>query len=478
MATKEEPKECLLTFVEIFILKFLSDNLPARDLPASYSFYELIKSEKEFVETHGMSAIEYYVAKIRPQIKRIFPDNAIAHDVGVGAVFGMKTVVSKTSVINGFAFLKTSEQFVNSYDTAFRDILAAFQRFGPLTNINPEFKLRLYEMFLKRSMRQQTLGQFFTPRNIVRSMIRMARLHKLPDGAILLDPAAGAGGFVLEPLLLPGALEGNLRFESGKPVRRVRAIGVDVDQNTHILAKANMLIHLAEAVRDPKTTVAAMDTAMAETFVLMNNNQTLGALEHPPQSCVDVVLTNPPYVTSGSSVYRRAVEAVQGERNGVNLRTYYDRTGLGLEAYFLRYISGALKSGARAFIVVPLGLLNRVESGPKARLLEECNIIASIQLPRNAFFNTAQKTYVLALERRHTFADARPDVFCAVTRSIGETLDYLRMATPEDNDFADVAELFVQREDGNAGAVAASPLVKIIPASEFQADDRWDVARF
>ncbi len=37
MTTKEEPKECLLTFVEIFILKFLSDNLPARDLPASES---------------------------------------------------------------------------------------------------------------------------------------------------------------------------------------------------------------------------------------------------------------------------------------------------------------------------------------------------------------------------------------------------------------------------------------------------------
>ena len=37
-ATKAEPKECLLTFVEIFMLKFLSDNLPYTVLPRDYRF--------------------------------------------------------------------------------------------------------------------------------------------------------------------------------------------------------------------------------------------------------------------------------------------------------------------------------------------------------------------------------------------------------------------------------------------------------
>jgi type I restriction enzyme M protein len=36
-ATKEEPKACLLTFVEIFVLKFLSDNLPNTVLAQSFS---------------------------------------------------------------------------------------------------------------------------------------------------------------------------------------------------------------------------------------------------------------------------------------------------------------------------------------------------------------------------------------------------------------------------------------------------------
>ena len=47
-ATKAEPKECLLTFVELFVLKFLSDNLPKSTLPEAYSFYALIIDPAEF----------------------------------------------------------------------------------------------------------------------------------------------------------------------------------------------------------------------------------------------------------------------------------------------------------------------------------------------------------------------------------------------------------------------------------------------
>ncbi len=71
---------------------------------------------------------------------------------------------------------------------------------------------------------------------------------------------------------------------------------------------------------------------------------------------VDVILTNPPYVTQGSSVYRRAVAEIDRPRNGTELHNYYDTGGLGIEAFFLRYITGALKPGGEAFVIVPLGL--------------------------------------------------------------------------------------------------------------------------
>lgn len=477
-ATKAEPKECLLTFVEIFMLKFLSDNLPNSVLPSNLNFYSLVGDASKFKANNGVTEVEYYVNQIRPKIKTIFPDNTICDDPSVPALFGMKTVVSKTSIINGFVFLQSGDKSHESYNATFRAVIDAFNAFGPLTHIDPEFKLRLYETFLRKSARLQRLGQFFTPRNVVRPMVAMAQLSKLDDGDIVLDPAAGVGGFLLEPLMWADALEGNLTIANGKPKRRVRTVGLDVDPDLHILAKANMLIHLAEMVRDPSTTMSALNKAMAESFVLMDDNKTLGSLLQPPVNSVSVILTNPPYVTRGSGVYKDAIKQVEGARNGTVLKEYYDRAGLGVEALFLRYTTGALKPGGRAFVIVPQGLLNRTERGPKQQLLDDRNILASIQLPRNTFFNTAQKTYILVLERRHTAADTRPPVLCGVARTIGESLDWRRTPNPEVNDLADIAAAFIQRDGGDPQLAEDSAIVKIVDASEFSIDDRWDVLRF
>lgn len=484
MATKAEPKDCLLTFVEIFMLKFLSDNLPVRDLPADYRFDVLLPDPTEFRNAKGTTQIEYYVNRIRPKVKELFTERLVINEPKVKEIFGLQTVSSWTSIINGFAFLaNSSTTTVASYNRVFCEIAAAFQEFGSLTNIDPEFKLRLYESFLRRSARQQRLGQFFTPRNVVAPMIRMARLNELPDDAVVLDPAAGVGGFLLESLLLDNALQGNVTFVDGMPQQRVKLIGVDVDVNTNILAKANMLLHLAESVRDPHTTTDALNQALANTFILLNENETLGALLHPPRNSVDAILTNPPYVTRGSKIYRREIDQVTDTRNGVLLSDYFDSGGLGVESLFLRYISGALKPGARAFVIVPLGLLNRTGNRMKSELLSECNVIASIALPRNAFFNTAVPTYILVLERRRTAVQSRPPVFCAIARSIGETLDHERVPTPDDNDLADIAELFVNYVPGDHKDVSAatpllgSPIVKLVPSDEFRSDERWDVYR-
>jgi len=478
-ATKEEPKACLLTFVEIFVLKFLSDNLPLKTLPDRYRFYTLLDDRQKFQDTHGMTAIEYYVESIRPFIKSIFPDNTICHDRDIGKIFGLSTVVSKTSVINGFAFLRSaSTTSLSAFDRIFRDILREFHKFGPLTTIEPEFKLRLYETFLRKSARQQKLGQFFTPRNVVRPIIKMARLNTLEEGAVVLDPAAGVGGFILEPPLVVPELFDNTKFKDGKPVRRIKLVGVDVDANTHILAKANTLLHYAEAVRDPAVSITGLNQLMAQTFVLMNGNETLGSLENPPIEKADIILTNPPYVTRGSGVYKDEFTEAGVNSQNIDLSDYYYRAGLGVEALFIRYISGALKPGGRAFVIVPLGLLNRTDPAPKKRILDECNLLASIALPRNTFFNTAQLTYILVLEKRSTKYDDRPPVFCGIARTIGESLNWERVPTPDENDLDELANMFVQHSENKPSEIASSQIAKICDASEFTENDRWDVSRF
>ena len=476
-ATKEDPKPCLMTFVEIFIFKFLSDTLPKAILPRTLSFYELTDhDEKSFKDRYGKSKIQYYVENVRPHIKTIFPDKTVVTNRALLDLFGLSTMVSDTSIINGFAFLKPGATSLETFDRTFVEILSYFLDFGPLTNINPEFKLRLYEIFLKKTHNKQKLGQFFTPRNIVRAMIRMACLNELEKDSIIFDPAAGVGGFILEPLLDEFGVRNNISFESGKAKQRIRLIGSEVDTNTHILAKANTLIHLAEYIRNPSVTINALNQLMAEIFLNIKTNQHLGTLEYPIKNSVDVILTNPPYVTKGSRIYKEEIANTKGLRNGLSLAEYYDRCGLGLESLFLRYIAGALKPGGYAYVIVPQGMLTRTETALKEKLLSECNLIASISLPENAFFSTAQKTYIIILQKRHTPQDRRPNIFCAIVTSIGESLDARRVPTPSDNKLADIAEQYVAFKKGKP--IALKKYIREVPHSEFSASDRWDVKRF
>ena len=393
---------------------------------------------------------------------------------------GLATVVSPTSVINGFAFLRSGHQTsLETFNRTFVEILGYFKEFGPLSNIDPEFKMRLYETFLKKSGRQQKLGQFFTPRNVVKAIIRMAQLPKLKDGDLVLDPAAGVGGFILEPLICGDTgLTDNISFFRGAPKQKIRLVGLDVDSVMHILAKANTLLHLAEFVRDPSVTVDALNKLMAEMFLLLNTNELLGTLEYPVKAEVSVIMTNPPYVTQGSRIYKEEISKIKGLRNEADLKDYYDRCGLGLESLFLRYVSGALKAGGRAFVIVPYGMLTRSENTMKEKILGECNLLASIALPRNTFFNTAQKTYILALEKRHTATDPRPDVFCAVASSVGESLDARRVITQDDNTLQEIADAFVEWDSGKKIPAKISKRIKIVKGGNFDSVERWDVLRF
>ncbi|ANA41815.1 hypothetical protein A2G06_16900 (plasmid) [Geobacter anodireducens] len=478
-ATKEDPKPCLLTFVEIFVLKFLSDNLPSSVLPKIYTFYELSDSdEQRFRDKHGKSQIEYYVQNIRPEIKRIFPDKTPVANSEITGLFGLGTIISPTSIINGFAFLRSGATSIETFNRTFLEILGYFKDFGALTAIAPEFKLRLYETFLKKTTRKQQLGQFFTPRNVVRAIVRMAQLHKLHDGDLVLDPAAGVGGFILEPMIDEHGVQGNVTFSGGSSSQKIRFLGLDVDMVTHILAKANTLLHFAEAVRDPAVTTTALNNLMSELFVVLNSNEHLGTLEYPIRQRASVIMTNPPYVTRGSRVYKEEISRITGERNGLDIRDYYNRCGLGLESLFLRYISGALLPGGRAFVIVPQGMLTRSETALKEKVLQECNLIAAISLPRNTFFGTQQKTYIIGLERRFTEEDPRPEVFCAIASSVGESLDARRVPLPNENTLQEIAEAFVSRSEGKGIPEAISQRIKLVDPSEFSAQDRWDVLRF
>ncbi|MCB0511284.1 MAG: N-6 DNA methylase, partial [Bacteroidetes bacterium] len=170
------PEKSLSTFIEVFMFKFLSDlEVLTEDQNGNkVSFTEVISKGQD-------KCLKYYFSNVREYIKELFPSNQN----------------DQTTLINGISL---SPSVVEDNQVFYR-ILKKFDEFGDLKNIDPEFQSRLFEDFLKKSISKKNWGQFFTPRNVVKAIVEMSEIDKLPDGSNVYDPACGVGGFLLEPLI-------------------------------------------------------------------------------------------------------------------------------------------------------------------------------------------------------------------------------------------------------------------------------------
>lgn len=364
-AAGDDPENCLYTFVELFIFKYLSD---LQILKGMYSFEELLK---KYETNKPEEVLEYYADTIRKEIKKQFKENP----------------VDRTTIINGSTFINKQGEAVKGYSTVFKKVLKQFKEYekrnGKFSHIHREFKSKIFETFLKESISKKNWGQYFTPLKVVRAIAKMAA-SEIRDGITVCDPACGVGKFLLE--IIADDPKRFFRFEKGKLKSTIVLVGydkgfADKEQKTIILAKANMLIYLWELLRENPSACEQFSTLFNDTFKLITQT-TLGTLSVTEADKYDLILTNPPYVVSGNSNIKAEIKAS-------GLQHYYPVGALGIEGLFLQWIIKALKPGGKAFVVVPDGILNRsTDKDLRRHVLEECFIDAIISLPQKTFFTT------------------------------------------------------------------------------------------
>jgi len=263
-------------------------------------------------------------------------------------------------------------------------VLKKFENEGKLENIHHDFKSKVFESFLKQSMSKKNWGQFFTPLKVVRAIIQMADIK---EGMKICDPACGVGKFLLEPIL--NDISRYYKVDkNGKLKSTITLVGYDKgfdkeEQKTIILAKANMLIYLSDIIKENAGITKQFSDLFNDTF-LLKTNSILGTLSDPSKEEYDLILTNPPYVTSGSSNLKEEIR-----KSG--LEYHYPVNARGYEGLFMEWIVRALKPRGKAYIVVPDGLLISQEKLRKF-LKEECFIDGIVSLPPKTFFSTIKKT--------------------------------------------------------------------------------------
>ncbi|MDR3282714.1 MAG: SAM-dependent methyltransferase [Candidatus Methanoplasma sp.] len=451
------PENCLYTFVEVFIFKYLSD---LGVLTGLHSFHNLLAQYKTNSESE---VIDYYASTVRTKIKDLFPLN----------------LKDKTTIINGTIFVSKDNNAVSGYATVFKKILERFEAFGTLENIDYDFKSKLFETFLKESISKKNWGQFFTPMKVVRAIVNMADINA---GMKICDPACGVGKFLLEPILHD--IQRYYKIENGKLKPQIELFGFDKgfdkdEQKTIILAKANMLIYLSSLIRENTDVTKQFAELFNETFLLQTNS-ILGTLATPTTDEYDLILTNPPYVMSGSSNLKEEIS----KRS--DLKQYFSVSAMGLEGLFMEWIVHALKPGGKAFVIVPDGIMSRShDKRLRDFILEECEIDAVISLPPNTFFTTPKKTYILALTKKivdssggvRTKARQTAPVFTYLCSEIGETRDVYRFDIKQ-NDLDTASTLYNMFKGVRRVLPIGDKRCKIVSIDEFYNGTNWSVERW
>lgn len=448
------PENCLYTFVELFIFKYLSDLGILKGLHSFHTLYEMYETNSED------EVLQFYADSIRIKIKDLFPKNTI----------------DNTTIINGTIFVSKDQKAVDGYSTVFKKVLGKFKDYGKLEYIDKDFKSQLFESFLKESISKKNWGQFFTPLKVIRAITEMAK-DDIKVGSKICDPACGVGKFLLEPIFTK--LDQFYEVKNGKLKPKVTIRGFDKgfdkdEQKTIILAKANMLIYFSDLLKENPNITTQFADLFNESF-LLKTNSILGTLSDAVENEYDLILTNPPYVTSGSSNLKEEVK-----KDG-DLVNYFKVNAMGVEGLFMEWIVRALKPNGKAFIVVPDGIFNRQnDKNLRQFIIDECFIDGIISLPTKTFFTTPKKTYILAITKKVNKKDIQSKpVFTYLVSEIGESRDVYRFDI-EQNDLHEAVKLYRGFKGSPEYFVEnnTDKRCKIQPFKIFSPDTNWSIDRW
>ena len=454
--TGKEPEKCLYNVVELFVFKFLSD----LSVLGSHNSFEHVCA---VAGSNGYAAALTTYANIsRPAIRALFPDGT-----------------DGTGIINGTIFVNEIGAPNITQARLFCEVLMDLREYdranGSFKYIEKEFKTRLYESFLRQGAGLHHLGQFFTPRNVVRTMVEMSGANELGAGSSICDPFCGVGGFLLEAILQSQRLTACFKPTNGKIDPDISFVGYDrgsdekEDERTIILAKANALVYFSDLIahyNSPSFTVEFAEKVVNQMFRLVRTN--LGTFGIDDEARHDLILTNPPYVTRGSGSLKSAIAEA-----GLSCR--YGASGRGTEALALQWIVRSLKVGGTALVIVPDGLLNQK---PILQFIKErCVVRGVVSLPARTFYATPKKTYILIIRRKYSSEEPQhTPVFVHLVSETGESRDANRWTIPE-NHLPEAAALYNQFKGSPDSFVPPSSRCKIVAWSDFDNLEHWMLDR-
>ena len=274
----------------------------------------------------------------------------------------------------------------------------------------------LYEYLLNKVATSGTNGQFRTPRHIIKMMVELV---KPQPNDIIIDPAMGSAGFLIEAqqYLRDNHADLFLNAEQREHFNNNMFYGNDMDRTMLRIGAMNMMLH---GVENP-------NISYRDSLSEQNTDEEKYTL----------VLANPPF--KGSLDY----DAVSADLLKV---TKTKKTELLFLALFLRI----LKKGGRAAVIVPDGVLFGSSTAHKQirkGIIENNRLEAVISMPSGVFKPYAGVSTAILIFTK-TGSGGTDKVWFYDMKADGYSLDDKRQEIKE-NDIPDIIERFSNLESEN-----------------------------
>jgi type I restriction enzyme M protein len=302
-----------------------------------------------------------------------------------------------------------------------------------LFGIDEDLNGRLFETFLSATMRGKALGQFFTPRSVVRLMVCMADLcASRARMDTVVDACCGTGGFLIEALSdMRDKIRANRTLtDSGKRelidrLSNESVYGIDFGKSPPIarIARINMYLHGDGGSRIYFADALDKDLELIkgeEAEVLENIDELRGALAGG--MAFQVALTNPPFSMTKELANEAEARILKQYDLALFPGTARYRSSLRSSAMFVERYRDLLAPGGRLFTVIDDTLLASDQFRYVRNFIRKNFIVrAIVSLPGDAFRRQGArvKTSVLCLEKKITAEDEQPEVFYAFAYHLG-----------------------------------------------------------
>jgi type I restriction enzyme M protein len=250
-------------------------------------------------------------------------------------------------------------------------LIRLIEHFSPLelgnNNVSPDILGTVYEYLLKKfnEVAPQRAGEFYTPREVVRTMVEILDPQ---EGDEIYDPCCGSGGMLIESHY-------HLARE-GKDPKKLFLFGQEINGDTWTIAMMNVMLHDLEAelhqgdsFADPRF----LDGSSLKQF--------------------DLVIANPMWNQDG---YRPIMESDQFGRFGYGIAP--NRSA---DWGWIQHMLFSLKPKGKMGIVLDQGALFRGAAEGKIRkqIIEKDLVDCVIALPEKLFYNTGAPGCLIFLNK-------------------------------------------------------------------------------